>query len=111
VIQLLQRLKLINYCLYIGWAGDEEEVVQVDQDENHDSGQDGNNYDADTNSDSDDNNDENYCFNNNFVFKRENGGHVYLAINDILSHYDTKKKAANAVKTAKHGVSIINSLK
>jgi hypothetical protein len=33
----------------------------------------------------------------------ENGGHVYLAINDILSHYDTKKKAANAVKTAKHG--------
>lgn len=94
---------MINYCLYIGWAGDEEEVVQVDQDENHDSGQDGNNYDADTNSDSDDNNDENYCFNNNFVFKRENGGHVYLAINDILSHYDTKKKAANAVKTAKHG--------
>ena len=35
----------------------------------------------------------------------ENGGQVYLAINDILSHYDTKKKAANAVKTAKHGVS------
>ena len=35
----------------------------------------------------------------------ENNGIVYLAINDILNHYDTKKKAQNAVKSAKHGVS------
>ena len=36
----------------------------------------------------------------------ENGRQIYLGIHDILTHYDTKKKAANAVKTAKHGVSL-----
>jgi ABC-type Zn2+ transport system substrate-binding protein/surface adhesin len=80
---------------------EEEENVQDDI-ENHDSGHDGNNYD-DANSDSDEHQNDDYCFNNNFVFKRQNGGLVYLAINDILNHYDTKKKAAHAVKTAKHG--------
>ena len=29
----------------------------------------------------------------------------YMGLIDILTHYDTKKKAAHAVKTAKHGVS------
>ena len=82
---------------------EDEENVQDDI-ENHDSGHDGNNYD-DANSDSDEHQNDDYCFNNNFVFKRQNGGLVYLAINDILNHYDTKKKAAHAVKTAKHGVS------
>ena len=63
-----------------------------------------------------------YFANNNHTFKRgnyhflsmdlifallENGRQIYLGIHDILTHYDTKKKAANAVKTAKHGVSLI----
>ena len=39
-------------------------------------------------------------------FFLENQGVVYLALNDILNHYDTKKKAQNAVKSAKHGVSL-----
>ena len=29
-----------------------------------------------------------------------------MGLIDILTHYDTKKKAAHAMKTAKHGVSI-----
>jgi len=29
----------------------------------------------------------------------------FMAIIDILTHYDTKKKAAHAAKTVKHGVS------
>lgn len=29
-----------------------------------------------------------------------------MAIIDILTHYDAKKKAAHAAKTVKHGVSI-----
>ena len=29
----------------------------------------------------------------------------YMGLIDILTHYDTKKKAAHAMKTAKHGVS------
>ena len=87
---------------------EEEENVQDDI-ENHDSGHDGNNYD-DANSDSDEHQNDDYCFNNNFVFKRQNGGLVYLAINDILNHYDTKKKAAHAVKTAKHGVSLATTV-
>ena len=28
----------------------------------------------------------------------------YMGLIDILTHYDTKKKAAHAMKTAKHGV-------
>jgi len=101
-VPLLQRLKLINYSLYVGLPSEEEEENVQDDIENHDSGHDGNNYD-DANSDSDEHQNDDYCFNNNFVFKRQNGGLVYLAINDILNHYDTKKKAAHAVKTAKHG--------
>lgn len=30
----------------------------------------------------------------------------FMAIIDILTHYDAKKKAAHAAKTVKHGVSI-----
>lgn len=30
-----------------------------------------------------------------------------MGLIDILTHYDAKKKAAHAVKTAKHGVSLI----
>ena len=29
-----------------------------------------------------------------------------MSLNDILNHYDTKKKAQNAVKSATHGVSL-----
>lgn len=29
-----------------------------------------------------------------------------MAIIDILTHYDAKKKAAHAAKTVKHGVSV-----
>ena len=32
-----------------------------------------------------------------------------MGLIDILTHYDTKKKAAHAMKTAKHGVSFICS--
>ena len=30
----------------------------------------------------------------------------FMAIIDILTHYDAKKKAAHAAKTVKHGVSV-----
>ena len=30
---------------------------------------------------------------------------MFLSLNEILNHYDTKKKAQNAVKSATHGVS------
>lgn len=96
-IQLLQKLKLINYSLYVGMG---QENVGVDADEqNHDSGHDGQENDQEHSSDSEDE----YFANNNHTFKRENGNPIYLGIHDILTHYDTKKKAANAVKTAKHG--------
>lgn len=32
----------------------------------------------------------------------------FMAIIDILTHYDAKKKAAHAAKTVKHGVSIFS---
>jgi len=119
-VALLQRLKLINYSFYIGLPDVEDDEAEegaervpqqdagegdlhTDDIENHDSGNDGNQYEHDpTSSDSDEHQDD-YAANNNHVFKRDNGGVVYLAINDILNHYDTKKKAAHAVKTAKHG--------
>lgn len=31
----------------------------------------------------------------------------FMAIIDILTHYDAKKKAAHAAKTVKHGVSLL----
>lgn len=33
----------------------------------------------------------------------------FMAIIDILTHYDAKKKAAHAAKTVKHGVSVMTS--
>lgn len=33
----------------------------------------------------------------------------FMAIIDILTHYDAKKKAAHAAKTVKHGVSVETS--
>ena len=44
----------------------------------------------------------------NLKILKENATPIYLGIHDILTHYDTKKKAANAVKTAKHGVRLKN---
>jgi hypothetical protein len=32
----------------------------------------------------------------------------FMAIIDILTHYDAKKKAAHAAKTVKHGVSFLH---
>lgn len=34
----------------------------------------------------------------------------FMAIIDILTHYDAKKKAAHAAKTVKHGVSVKTAL-
>ena len=33
----------------------------------------------------------------------------FMAIIDILTHYDAKKKAAHAAKTVKHGVSFLHN--
>jgi len=102
-VALLQRLKLMNYSLDVRFVptGNLEEE---EKDENHDSGHDGANDgsggDRDSDSDEDDDPERESL---NFRYKTENNGIVYLAINDILNHYDTKKKAQNAVKSAKHG--------
>jgi len=102
-VLLLQKLKLINYAIYVGLGGGEEQPQQQEErEQNHDSGHDGQENEADQPNSSSDSEDEYYA-NHNHTFKQENATPIYLGIHDILTHYDTKKKAANAVKTAKHG--------
>lgn len=107
-VALLQRLKLMNYSLDIRFLPANIDDDEKD-DENHDSGHDGANdgsggdHDSDEDSEEEDDEDDPEREPLNFRYKTENNGVVYLAINDILNHYDTKKKAQNAVKSAKHG--------
>ena len=105
--------------MYVGLGGGEQQQQQQQEEneQNHDSGHDGQENENEQNSSSD--SEDEYYANHNHTFKRgwlnlkkiffinlikENATPIYLGIHDILTHYDTKKKAANAVKTAKHGV-------
>lgn len=98
-LQLLQRLKLMNYSLDVRLCPQSDD----EKEENHDSGHDGGPNSGD-NRDSESDEDEDFEEEAlTFRFKLENGGTVFLSLNDILNHYDTKKKAQNAVKSATHG--------
>ena len=103
-------------------GGEEQPQQQEEREQNHDSGHDGQENETDQPNSSSDSEDEYYA-NHNHTFKqgrlkstirkklkilKENATPIYLGIHDILTHYDTKKKAANAVKTAKHGVRLKN---
>ncbi|CAG5114087.1 Oidioi.mRNA.OKI2018_I69.chr2.g8162.t1.cds [Oikopleura dioica] len=99
-LELLQRLKLMNYSLDVRLCPQSDD----EKEENHDSGHDGGANSGDNRDSESDEEDE---FESSeaptFRFKLENGGIVYLSLNEILNHYDTKKKAQNAVKSATHG--------
>jgi len=98
-LQLLQRLKLMNYSLDVRLCPQSDD----EKEENHDSGHDGGANSGD-NRDSDSDEDDDFeAEAHTFRFKLENGGIVFLSLNEILNHYDTKKKAQNAVKSATHG--------
>ena len=77
MVQLLQKLKLINYSLYVGMG---QENVGVDADEqNHDSGHDGQENDQNS-SDSEDE----YFANNNHTFKRGKIFEVFFGFLETL---------------------------
>uniref|UniRef100_A0AAY4EZS3 Phosphatidylinositol 5-phosphate 4-kinase type-2 alpha n=1 Tax=Denticeps clupeoides TaxID=299321 RepID=A0AAY4EZS3_9TELE len=114
-VEFLAQLKLMDYSLLVGihdveWAEQQEEVESEDNEGDEEGESDGTPPDSPSNTlDSSkplapgefDATIDVYAIKSHDNAPRK--GVYFMAIIDILTHYDAKKKAAHAAKTVKHG--------